>query len=614
MSGSSSIYKASSALKSILFQWKCEVSDPFPLSEAKIWLRRYFIAHYGDTHKVGDFLSFLLQHKYVKVVCYEKSDCPLYFLDDASLTKSENACDVNLKSNVAITDQLQIGIFYRSLAISLIDRIISSLPHRIRGELHPFLHYNSHVVRQIAKFPSLDSCKYCFEWLATCGKNVYNNSFGFGHNVDVDLIAQLDYLAKCSKSRALPKDNRLVLLSSLIESSLQILKGFGDISPPHQMTLRLVDFLLRYHEKVKSKGDAFSSEVLTVNRVRHSSSPMNSPLKSHGQTVSRSSSVSPKPFQRSKTLIDLNFNSANRRGVSLLPGRLVKSRSAVFNSIEMIEQTLRLASILLPPKICYTIAYFSSALINIYFCVGGDVSTQDFYPLCNPEYLSSSVTSVLFTKTSERTEMNTGSNIMESLLLILFSSRAQDVYPPKLLQDLIDLSNPPSSLKKIKENIEVDKQVNEVKSPIPLKSAMSHLNIQSPSLSSSSSKPLKAIHSESTPKMSTGDNNKNVTSSIDLISELATKKGLMNLLNSILVDQSIDLKTKYGYLTQFRQNHSEIFLKRFTNQETADAYMDRMLRKVNENSKNQSSMNSTSRLSKAINKLPWSKTTPKSTK
>nr|CDS29296.1 conserved hypothetical protein [Hymenolepis microstoma] len=611
MSGSSTTYKASSALKSILFQWKCEVSDPFPLSEAKVWLRRYFIAHYGDTHKVGDFLSFLLQHKYVKIVCYEKSDCPLYFLDDVSLTQPESSCDVNLKSNIGITDQMQIGIFYRSLAISLIKRITSDLPHRIRSELHPFLHYNSHVVRQIAKFPSLDACKYCSEWLATCGKNVYNNSFGFGHNVDVDLIAQLDYLTKCSKSRVLSKDNRLILLSSLIESSLETLKDFRDVSPPHQITLRFVDFLLHYHEKVKSKVDAFFPETLTENRSRNSSSPMNSPLKSHGQTIPRSNSVSPKPFQRSKTLIDLNFNSANRRGVSLLPGRLVKSRSTVFNSIEVIEQALRLASILLPPKVCYTVAYLSSALINIYFCIGGDISTQDFYPLYSPEYLSKLVTSALLPKASERTDMDTDANSMESLLLILFSSHAQNVHPPKLLQDLIDLSNLPSSLKK---NAEIGKKVNEVKSPIPLKSAMSRLNIQSPFLSSSSSRPLKAIHSESTPKISTGDTNKNVMSSIDLISELATKKGLMNLLNSILVDQSIDLKTKYGYLTQFRQNHSEIFLKRFTNKETADAYMDRMLRKVNETSKNQSSLNSSRKFSKAINKLPWLKATPKSNK
>lgn len=94
-------------------------------------------------------------------------------------------------------------------------------------------------------------------------------------------------------------------------------------------------------------------------------------------------------FRRSKTLTDLNSNLSNRRGVSLLPGRLVKSRSTIFNSVEVIEQTLRLASTLLPPNVCYTIAYFSSALINIYCCIGEDISTGDFYPLCNPDYVSS---------------------------------------------------------------------------------------------------------------------------------------------------------------------------------------------------------------------------------
>ncbi|VUZ50267.1 unnamed protein product, partial [Hymenolepis diminuta] len=383
------------------------------------------------------------------------------------------------------------------------------------------------------------------------------------------------------------KNNKLSLLSSLIESSIRILKDIRDISPPHQITLRLVDFLLRYHEKVKSKVDAnYSSENWTDNRIRNSSSPLVSPLKSQGQMISRSNSVSPKPFQRSKTLTDLNSNSSNRRGVSLLPGRLVKSRSTIFNSVEVIEQTLRLASTLLPPSVCYTIAYFSSALINIYCCIGEDISTRDFYPLCNPEHLSKLMTPVLFPTDSERTKTGPNTNRMELLLVVLFnSSPTQNVHPPKLLQDLIDLSNPPSSLKEIKENAKNSKKLNEAKSTIPMKSALSRLNVQSPSLSSSSPGPLKATHPESTPKISAG-NNKNATSTIDLISELATKKGLMNLLNSILVDQSIDLKTKYGYLTQFRQNHSEIFLKRFTNKETADAYMDRMLRKVSENSKN----------------------------
>ncbi|KAM3185540.1 hypothetical protein ACTXT7_006147 [Hymenolepis weldensis] len=427
--------------------------------------------------------------------------------------------------------------------------------------------------------------------------------------------------SKSSKSRTLSKDNRLSLLSSLIESSIRILKDIGDISPPHQITLRLVDFLLRYHEKIIPIGislkiprtnDLSSQFGLSQAFSQNRSSILLSLIKALPIVVAYHKNA------RSKTLTDLNSNSSNRRGVSLLPGRLVKSRSTIFNSVEVIEQTLRLVSTLLPPNVCYTIAYFSSALINIYCCIGEDISTRDFYPLCNPEYLSKLMTPVLFPTDSERTKTGPDTNRLELLLVILFSSSpTQNVHPPKLLQDLVDLSNPPSSLKqpkKIKENAKNSKKLNETKSSILMKSALSRLNVQSPSLSPSSPRPLKAIHPESTPKISAGSNNKNATSSIDLISELATKKGLMNLLNSILVDQSIDLKTKYGYLTQFRQNHSEIFLKRFTNKETADAYMDRMLRKVSESSKNHSSINPSSKLSKAFNKLSWSKATSKTTK
>lgn len=73
-------------------------------------------------------------------------------------------------------------------------------------------------------------------------------------------------------------------------------------------------------------------------------------------------------------------------------------------------------------------------------------------------------------------------------------------------------------------------------------SALVRLNIES-SLSSSTSDPIPVERvSES------GRSSSRVT--VDLVSELETRKGLMNLLNHILEDRSLDPKTKYGYLMQ----------------------------------------------------------------
>lgn len=58
------------------------------------------------------------------------------------------------------------------------------------------------------------------------------------------------------------------------------------------------------------------------------------------------------------------------------------------------------------------------------------------------------MTPVLFPTDSERTKTGPDTNRMELLLVVLFSSSpTQNVHPPKLLQDLVDLSTPPSSLK-----------------------------------------------------------------------------------------------------------------------------------------------------------------------
>lgn len=87
-------------------------------------------------------------------------------------------------------------------------------------------------------------------------------------------------------------------------------------------------------------------------------------------------------FSRSKTLNNFSSAAIPRRGVSLLPGRLVKSRSVTFNSTEVIERSLRLATALLHPKICYIIAYLSSALVEC-SVVDDDLDL----PLCSPEYV-----------------------------------------------------------------------------------------------------------------------------------------------------------------------------------------------------------------------------------
>lgn len=191
---------------------------------------------------------------------------------------------------------MQIGVFYRSLAISIVNSIISNLPHRIKAELHPSLHYNSHVVRQITKFPSLDSCKYCMEWLTTCGKNVYNNSFGFGHSIDINLIAQLDYLTKCKISSLVsfisqaPKVERCRKITGF-PFCLLLLNHLSELWKTSEIFLRLIRSLcvllifffvsfvvsftnylcLGYHEKIKSKVDAnYSPENWTDNRIRNS--------------------------------------------------------------------------------------------------------------------------------------------------------------------------------------------------------------------------------------------------------------------------------------------------------------------------------------------------------
>lgn len=69
----------------------------------------------------------------------------------------------------------------------------------------------------------------------------------------------------------------------------------------------------------------------------------------------------------------------------------MKSRSTIFNSVEMNERALRLATTLLPPNVCYIIAYLTSALNNIQYSVGEDISTQDFFPLSSPDYVSPGV-------------------------------------------------------------------------------------------------------------------------------------------------------------------------------------------------------------------------------
>ncbi|KAM7543235.1 hypothetical protein Aperf_G00000004634 [Anoplocephala perfoliata] len=487
--------------------------------------------------------------------------------------------------------------------MDLLDRAVSLLSHRTRSELHPSLHYNSRIAKHFVKFPPLESCQYCAEWLTACGKNLYSNYLGIGCDTDVSLLAQLDYLTKCSKSRVLSKENKISLLSRLIKSSIQILKGFSGFSPPHANTVRLFEFLLRRLDEAKSKADAsYPSSALPDCRFKPSK--LGSSQKPTESALSRSNSVSPKPFQRSKTLADFNSISTNRRGTSLLPRRLVKSRSTIFNSVELSEQSLRLATTLLPPNVCYIIAYLTSALYNIQYCVGEDISTKDFSPLSSPDYLSSLMASILFPSDSEKTRPSSDTNWMETLLLALFSSSpSQNIHPPELLRDLVNLSNLPSPLKETEKHTETVKK--EGAHSTSLHSSFARLEIEDPPPSSASGLARVEHIAE------TGRNTSKVT--IDLVSELETRKGLMNLLNRILEDQALDPKTKYGYLVQFKRNHSEIFWKRFKNEYAADAYMARLERKIAETTKFHGSTNPPSIL-KAINKLSWSKANSKQSK
>lgn len=67
------------------------------------------------------------------------------------------------------------------------------------------------------------------------------------------------------------------------------------------------------------------------------------------------------------------------------------------------------------------------------------------------------------------------------------------------------------------------------------------------------------------------------------------------------------------FFFQFKQNHSEIFWKRFKNECAADAYMTRLVRKMTDTTKTRGSVNPPSIL-KAINKISWSKTGSKQSK
>nr|CDS21894.1 hypothetical protein EgrG_000076800 [Echinococcus granulosus] len=591
----------------MLLQWMSEVPSPFPLSDARAWLRRYLVSNHGDAVKVDEFLSFLQSNDYIKIICYEKRNLPLFYPNDESLCYAHEASNSCRGYGNSASERMERALYYRSLSLKLLKRLTSYLPDNVKNDLHPSLHYkNLSIVKEILNFPPLETCKFCSDWLTEIGENIYHNRQESGIDLSSSLLVHLDFLRRCPDSSVLSKENMADVLNDIVRTIVKLLKTFDFFVPPNPITVSLFKLVLQRPEVQKRKNRQPPSAwignrmgVLSSMRDPHVQRPTESEV-STSKVFRRSQSMSPGSRRLSLNSIDLHVNMSFSRPF-MMSGRLQRAHSDIFNPTDCVERALRLATTLLCPNTCSIIAHLTAAIRSIRSNTNREGFQEDYFPLSSVECMAVLMAPILFPVVSQRRVTHSSrldcGEWREALLTTLFSADAgKCIQPAELLLDIVDPTKIPSLAKAL------ELTVNCQSSPkvAPLQSSFSRLNIKSSShgTAAASMGPRhtklenERSFSSETPSASPTLLQPTLPASLrcslfsrkpasqQRLANLGKTYELMKLLNGILEDRAMDPKVKLNHLRQFQTFHGDVFWMRFGDVKTAERYFDRLNHRI----------------------------------
>lgn len=613
-------FNATMKLRACLLHWQSEFSEPFSLYEARKWAKDYLLANGGNVETVDKFINFFLSMGYIRPAPGKNPRTQKFFFDSSaisSIMESGPASDRRLTLQLPSTIITRTGtLSHFPLSVKLIRKIVSLLHDKSEYDLHAAIH-NKQNNSPRTLLP-LEACTLCARWLLSVGKNIQLSL----QSIDGDaclrlthdqkpppkLLAYLDYLAKWPRCSMVLEDdaNLSAVKHSLISAVLTTLRTDVRFDPLDSRTIEVIKFVLETNKVQSPEPQKTASAIFTSEkrkRLRSLSPSVRSPpssrlfalqgLRKKCSSVQLAQSASTRSWRRSWSFTD--FSWQNR----LVPCRAGKS------SADIEEDALTLLIAMFPPLLRGILVAFVYSIRCLLFSSNNTTGE----PHATIDFFASTFSPVLFTllsstKANEKEDWRIRflyhllnperpARSFGCLMASVFGrnyNKIEKVDPIEPLPDQpkqtrsigLQTSASTGEICKVLSTLNLTTLADSPDSPARLSMLSAPLG-DSTNLSQTSKITARVCSAETQQLRS------NIALSLgrwrqaddpQRLAKLESSAELLQLLNHILLDRSMDPRVKLRHLKQFQISHGDVFWLRFGDVQTANDYFRRLRQRI----------------------------------
>ncbi|KAL7059368.1 hypothetical protein AAHC03_013184 [Spirometra sp. Aus1] len=611
-------------LRACLLRWQSEFSRPFSLYEARKWAKDYLLANGGNVETVEKFIDFFLSMGYIRPVSGKNARTLKFFFDSSavsSIMESGPASDRRLTLQLPATIITRTGtLSHFPLSVKLLRKIVSLLHDKSEQDLHAAIH--SRQNNSARTLLPLEACTLCARWLLSVGKNIQLSL----QSIDGDaclklaqdqapppppqLLAYLDYLEKWPRCSLVLEDdaNLNAMKHSLISAILTTLRTDVRFDSVDSRTVKVIKFVLETDELQSPLRRRTTSEIpMSEKRKRLRSLSPSVPfppsnrllalrgLRKGSPVIQRAQSTVSRSWRKSWSFTDFSWQNRLVASTTELPGK---------NSADTEEDTLTLLIAMFPPLL-------RAILVAITRSIRRLLSTPNYTtgePHANADFFASTFSSILFPLSSP-TEANkkddwrvrflyhllTPKRPARSFDCLIASVFGRDCKEMEKVSPVEPVTDEPKQTRSV--GLQTSAPTGEICKAL---SALSLTALADSSSSSSRPSLVSAPLGDSTNLSQTSKTTKacsaeaqQIRSNIAInlgrwrqaddhqrLAKLESSAELLQLLNHILLDRSMDPRVKLRHLKQFQTSHGDVFWLRFGDVQTANDYFRRLQQRI----------------------------------